>query len=461
MPLINGDFVALEMPEKHARVLFDNSKRWRYRALYGGRGAGKDWAAKAALIEMAVRRPIRVLFARELQNSIKDSSHQLIKDTILRLGYSEYFTVLDNEIRGKNGSLFIYKGIRSNTEEIKSLEGIDYCVLDEAQPLTEESWIIIDPTIRKAGSEIWFLFNVLLESDLVYQFCVKNPPDNLIGEMVNYTDNPYCPQELIDQANRMKVDNYQLYENVWLGRPRSLGLFFTEFGAHNRCHPFVIGDQDDNSRIFGSLDHGIAHYTSFGLWYLDPDGSIYRVLTYCANGGTTRGHAEAICEVVSSCRFTRYMFPCEIYYDYAMDTKHRLNEFYYRSDIDEYKDVFSAQHGGKDTIFIPANKRKVDGCHAMKQCFVSPGNGGPPIVRYYDGLNDPFVLGVKSVISDNIEPEMYAKMDGDDCVDEARYGIMGMISKTAAAKTTATKSAPIRINAVRPLDMARQYGGLV
>lgn len=458
MPLVDGKFLPLQMPEKHARVLFDHSKKWRYRALYGGRGAGKDWASKAAIVEMAVRKPIRVLFARELMNSIKDSSHLLLKDTIARLGLNDYFTVLDNEIRGKNGSLFVFKGIRSNTQEIKSMEGIDICVLDEAQPLTEESFVIIDPTIRREGSEIWFLFNVLLETDFVYQFCVAHPPENMISEMVNYTDNPYCPEELIEQAERMKIENFNLYQNVWGGLPRSVGLHFVEFGRHNACFPFVIPDQDDNSRIFGSLDHGIAHNTSFGLWYLSPEGKIYRVFTYSRNGGTTQSHAQAIAEIIEGCRFTRYLFPCEIWYDYAMDTKHRLNEQVYRSDLDEYIDVFKSYDGAKNTIFTPANKRKIDGCHLMKQVF-SVGNGDP-IFRYFDGLNDPFVTSIKSMVSDEVEPEMYTKMDGDDEADEARYGIMGIVAKKVARRVNKSVSAPLNVEIVKP-DEVQNYGGLM
>jgi hypothetical protein len=257
----------------------------------------------------------------------------------------------------------------------------------------------------------------------------------------------------------MKADNYPLYENVWLGMPSTVGLFFWEFGAHNREHPFVIPDQDDNSRIFGSLDHGIAHNTSFGLWYLAPEGIIHRIFTYSRNGGTTKGHAEAIVEAIESCRFSRYLFPCEIFYDYAMDEKHRLNEQVYRSDLDEYKTVFENTDGGKDTLFIPANKRKIDGCHLMKQLF-SEGNG-EPLFRYFAALNDPFVTSVKGVMTDPLNTEIYAKMDGDDETDEARYGIMGIHSKSVANQVSSNKKQKqeqFTVERVKPAT--KIYGGL-
>ena len=433
MPFVNNEFLPLEVPGKIGRVLFDNTKKWRYRALYGGRGAGKDWSAKAAICEMAIRKPMRILFARELQNSIKDSSHRLIADTIQRLGLNQFYNVLDNEIRGTNGALFIFRGIRHNTDEIKSMEGIDLCVLDEARPLTEESFLVLDPTIRRAGSEILFLFNVLMESDFVYQFCVKNPPENLIGSLVNYTDNPYCPAELIEQADRMKVENIERYKNIWLGEPLTLGLFFSEFGLHNKERPFIISDHETSKQLIGSLDHGLAHCTSFGLHYLDNDGQVHRIFTYCNNGGTTQSHAEAIADAIEGCQWSRYTFPSEIFYDYAMDEKHAINERIYISDLDIYKAVFSKRRGGNEVKFIPANKRKVDGCHAMKAMFAKVN--GLPILRYFDGLNNEFVESIKNAITDKVNTEVYAKMDGDDPCDEFRYAAMGIMTRLMQQKS--------------------------
>lgn len=459
MPLVNGKWLPLEVPKKIGKVLFDNSKKWRYRSLRGGRGAGKDWSVKYVIGERAVRQPIRVLFTRELQNSIKDSSHRLVSDTIARLGLNDYYTILENEIRGKNGSLFIFKGIRHNTEEIKSMEGIDLCVLDEAQTLTKESFDILDPTIRKAGSELWFLWNTRLDTDFIYEFCVKNPPDNLIGDIVNYVDNPYCPEELKIMAEYDRINNPSTFNNKWMGEPLTTGLFFTELGKHNKVAPFIVPDMDHNERLIGSLDHGIAHNTSFGMWYLSKEGYIYRVFTYSNNGHNTEYHAEAIADAIEGCDWSRHRYPCEIFYDYAMDTKHALNERVYRSDLDEYKDVFKRR--GSSTIFTPANKRKIDGCNQMRKVF--SGAMGVPVFQYFDGLNDPLIESLKIVETDKINPEVYAKMEGDDESDECRYGVMGAVVKMEALNRVSSKPRQ-SVNAVlRRLETMNRYSetGLV
>ena len=74
------------------------------------------------------------LCGREVQKSIKDSVHRLLNDQIQALGLGASFDVLEAEIRGKNGSLFLFAGLSQHTvESIKSFEGVDICWLEEAQ----------------------------------------------------------------------------------------------------------------------------------------------------------------------------------------------------------------------------------------------------------------------------------------------------------------------------------------
>ncbi len=60
----------------------------RYKVAKGGRGSGKSWAIARLLVEAARRQPVRILCARELQNSISDSVIRLLEDTIEREGYT-------------------------------------------------------------------------------------------------------------------------------------------------------------------------------------------------------------------------------------------------------------------------------------------------------------------------------------------------------------------------------------
>ena len=103
-------------------------KPHRFKVFYGGRGSGKSWAVAQALVVMADLAKIRVLCCREIQNSIRDSSYQVLKDTAERLGIDGRFDFLEAEIRHKStGSRFIFKGLFHNSQSIKSTEGVDVC----------------------------------------------------------------------------------------------------------------------------------------------------------------------------------------------------------------------------------------------------------------------------------------------------------------------------------------------
>lgn len=134
----------------------------RYKVAKGGRGSGKSWAIARLLVEAARRQPVRILCARELQNSISDSVIRLLEDTIEREGYSAEFEIQRSMIRhlGTNAE-FMFYGIKNNPTKIKSLEGIDICWVEEAEAVTKESWDILIPTIRKPFSEIWVSFKRL------------------------------------------------------------------------------------------------------------------------------------------------------------------------------------------------------------------------------------------------------------------------------------------------------------
>ncbi|HBA8866215.1 TPA: PBSX family phage terminase large subunit, partial [Escherichia coli] len=194
----------------------------RYKVAKGGRGSGKSWAIARLLIEAARRQPVRILCARELQNSISDSVIRLLEDTIEREGYSAEFEIQRSMIRhlGTNAE-FMFYGIKNNPTKIKSLEGIDICWVEEAEAVTKESWDILIPTIRKPFSEIWVSFNPKNILDDTYQRFVVNPPDDICLLTVNYTDNPHFPEVLRLEMEECKRRNPTLYRHIWLGEPVS------------------------------------------------------------------------------------------------------------------------------------------------------------------------------------------------------------------------------------------------
>ena len=238
--------------------LFDKTTDFRYIVFYGGRAGRKSWEVAKSLIIRAINNPnLLILCTREIQNSIQDSVLRLLANQIERMGVSHYFEIQKTTIRCKtSGSEFIFKGLNGLTiDSIKSLEGADICWVEEAHSVSEHSWQVLIPTIRKPGSQIIITFNPDLVSDPVYRRFVLNTPPKTYVCKVNYLQNPDCPQEVTDEAEYLKRVDYESYAHIWLGEVREHSDAQIFKGKY-RIESFEVDDTFGNP-LFGS-DWGFA-----------------------------------------------------------------------------------------------------------------------------------------------------------------------------------------------------------
>jgi phage terminase large subunit len=199
---------------------------------------------------MGTEKPLRVLCTREIQKSIKQSVHTLLKDQIQALGLGEFYEIVENAIRGKNGTEFNFAGLATNTvESIKSFEGVDIVWCEEAQNISKRSWDILIPTIRKPDSEIWVTFNPYMDTDDTYKRFIINKPSNARIEKINYTDNPFFPKVLEIERILCKRHNSEDYANIWEGDTKAAadGAIYhneirqaQESGRITTVHPDVL-----------------------------------------------------------------------------------------------------------------------------------------------------------------------------------------------------------------------------
>ena len=211
--------INVELVEKFHELLTVNA---RYKIYKGGRGGAKSWNFAKALIVKALSGSFRILCTREFQVSIKDSVMKLLTDQIHEHELSYYFDIQKTSIKSITGSEFMFAGIKHNIESIKSIEGIDICWVEEAQTVSDESWEVLIPTIRKEGSEIWLSFNPRLDKDSTYQrFVVKTPPNSVI-KTVNWQDNPYFPKTLRDEMEHCRNVDIDAYNHIWGGHTKQI-----------------------------------------------------------------------------------------------------------------------------------------------------------------------------------------------------------------------------------------------
>ena len=197
------------------------SEHWRYLIFYGGRSSGKSQSVGRALLIRGREKKLRILCTREIQNTIRDSVHKLLKDIIEKFEFIDYEVTNDGIVNTNTGTEFLFKGLRHNITEIKSTEGIDICWIEEGQSITEASLDIITPTIRKPGSQIIVTFNRFNELDPVYVRFVQNPPSKTYVGNVNYTSLEAVGllPDVIKQEIEDDRPNPALFAHKWLGEP--------------------------------------------------------------------------------------------------------------------------------------------------------------------------------------------------------------------------------------------------
>lgn len=194
------------------------TSRERYLVAWGGRAAGRSWTFARLIVLRATQSRLRVLCARETQESIDDSVRRVLVDMIEAMRLPGW-TCGRDRLSHSNGSEITFIGIRTDPAKIKSTEGIDICWVEEAESVSENSWNYLTPTIRAPGSQILATFNTRFESDPTYKRFVISPPPNSLIRKVSWRDNPWLSWELDVERRWLMETDPDAYQTVWEGEP--------------------------------------------------------------------------------------------------------------------------------------------------------------------------------------------------------------------------------------------------
>jgi phage terminase large subunit len=264
---------------------------YRYFVLYGGRGSGKSHTlARIALIK-GMEKATRIVCLREVQNAISDSVHRLLADLIKEYDLEYFYTVQNDKIIGKNGTLFIFKGLKHNVSGIKSLEGCDIAWAEEAENITDHSWEILIPTIRKENSQLWISFNTRYSSDPTYQRFVKHDDPDIWCQKVSFRDNPFFPEILEKERRRLEINDPDAYAHVWEGEPdtRRTGFIYAkQIHQAREQGRLAICKYDPGSEVYMGCDLGFGDSTD--IWWWQFVGRELRFINYYSNVGEQLEH---------------------------------------------------------------------------------------------------------------------------------------------------------------------------
>lgn len=280
----------IKIPDKLGDIF--QKKDVRYRVSYGGRGSGKSITFARMILIEALKNQGKYLCCRELQKSIKTSVHSLLVAEIKAMGMEKHFDIGKEYLRTADGaSEFLFFGLRSNAEEIKSTHGVRICWVEEAQAVSQFSWDMLIPTIREDNSEIWATFNPQDELDPVYEMFVTNPRKNAAICEMNYIDNPWFPQVLENERLECKEKSPEKYAWIWLGQ-----LYVNVDAA-------VYGKWIESARTGGRIreklyDPSLPVYTAWDLgysddtaiWWFQVAGNELRAVDYYENNRQDMRH---------------------------------------------------------------------------------------------------------------------------------------------------------------------------
>lgn len=210
----------ISLPPKLVPVFSPPRGVAQYRGAFGGRGSGKSFSFALMAAVWGYAEPLRILCTREFQASIRESFHAELKAAISSLPWLEaHYDVGVDYLRGKNGTEFIFRGLRHNTGSIKSLAKIDLTIVEEAEDVPESSWLALEATVfRQPKSEMFVIWNPRLEGSPVDKRLRRNKPDNAHLVEMNHFDNPFFPLglETLRKREQERLDP-ATYAHVWEG----------------------------------------------------------------------------------------------------------------------------------------------------------------------------------------------------------------------------------------------------
>jgi phage terminase large subunit len=266
------------------------------RASWGGRGSGKTrsfakmCAVKGYVYGMSGITGI-LLCARQFMNSLADSSLEECKRAIEDEPFlRSYYEIGDNYIKSRDGRIsFVFAGLDRNIASIKSKGRILVCWVDEAEPVTEEAWTTLIPTLREEGegwnAELWVTWNPKRKTAPVEKRFRQSKDPRVKGVELNWRDNPKFPAKLERDRQRDLEERPEQYDHVWEG-----GYVTALEGAYFSKHllkakqdgriGFFPADPLMTVRLICDIGGTGAKADAFAIWAMQFIGREIRCVNY-------------------------------------------------------------------------------------------------------------------------------------------------------------------------------------
>lgn len=198
---------------------YDFIDDWNYKVflLVGGYGSSKSYHIAVKLLKKLLEEKRKALVVREVFDTIRDSCFDLLMEVAEAMGVDHLvtFTTSPMQVRFKNGSLIIFKGM-DKPAKLKSLNGVSIVWIEECSEVKYAGFKEILGRLRHPtlSNHILLSTNPVSKSNWCYQHFFKNKTtgevilddEQLYRERIIVVDNVYYHHSTVD-------DNYFVPED--------------------------------------------------------------------------------------------------------------------------------------------------------------------------------------------------------------------------------------------------------
>lgn len=289
------------------------------RGAYGGRGSGKTrsfakMTAIRAYMWAAAGVSGQILCGRQFMKTLADSSLEEVKLAIMDEPWLvPFFDMGESFIKTKGlpGKVYYnFMGLDRNIDSVKSQARVLLGWVDEAEPVTDQAWTKLIPTLREEDSELWVTWNPERKNSATHKrFRDTDDPRYKVVE-VNWRDNPRFPAKLERDRIRDKTFRPDQYEHIWEGKfvTAVTGAYYakhlTEARAEGRIGPVgkdplmgikAFWDIGGTGRSADATSIVIAQFVGMQIRILDYYEARHQPLATHINWLRERGYDKCHC----------------------------------------------------------------------------------------------------------------------------------------------------------------------
>lgn len=283
---------------------YDFIDDWNYKVflLVGGYGSSKSYHIAVKLLKKLLEEKRKALVVREVFDTIRDSCFDLLMEVAEAMGVDHLvtFTTSPMQVRFKNGSLIIFKGM-DKPAKLKSLNAVSIVWIEECSEVKYAGFKEILGRLRlpTLSNHILLSTNPVSKSNWCYQHFFKNKTtgevilddeqlyreriiivDNVYYHHSTVDDNYFVPEDYVKQLDDLEKHDPDLYRVARKGHFGVNGkLVFPQFEVISYQEGMEAIRKIKHPLKKNGMDFGfVESYNALLRLVIDPDEKVLFII---------------------------------------------------------------------------------------------------------------------------------------------------------------------------------------